>query len=201
MGDAEGRIPDGELQYLCKLLPSPGRSDPATFFSCIRGYAGEGQVRDERFWVRSADERSLFVGMFHVFASRRLTESRAFSTNVFSCMARISTFPGVCTQYIRRCIIRKCLSFMRTRGRLLKTERCCGSILPILSGISINGDGSSIGSAGGSMPRRFGRICKADEMQTGYSAFVLGEKLAGIGQLLFSKYRGSEWTGVAVWEK
>ena len=51
------------------------------------------------------------------------------------------------------------------------------------------------------MPRRFGRICKADEMQTGYSAFVLGEKLAGIGQLLFSQYRGSEWTGVAVWEK
>ena len=67
--------------------------------------------------------------------------------------------------------------------------------------ISINGDGSSIGSAGGSMPRRFGRICKADEIQTGCSAFVLGEKLAGIGQLLFSKYRGSEWTGVAVWEK
>ena len=94
VGDAEGRISRRGVAVSMQTASLSRRSDPATFFSCIRGYAGEGQVRDERFWVRSADERSLFVGMFHVFASRRLTESRAFRRTFFHVWRGYRPFPA-----------------------------------------------------------------------------------------------------------
>lgn len=76
---------------------------------------------------------------------------------------------------------------MRTRGLLSRTERCCGSISPTLSVTSTSGGGSSTGSAGGSMPRRFGRICRAGEPKKSRSSSAAGGPAAVSGCAVFRR--------------